>query len=268
MDPSESSLWSLLGLAFVLGLTHGADPDHLTAIDGMTRASVERHPRMSRWVGTWFAVGHSFSVLSIAALIAFAARHLSPWTDSMQQAGWLVSALLLFVIGTINVGRLLNSTPSAVSTGGMMACLLPERVLNIAHPLSAIPIGALFGLGFETASQMTAWGLAGTVGFGHSGAILIGVAFSVGMIATDALNGLIVRRLYCTAALWTRGSGRIMTVTMIGLAYGIGVIKLLQPTPFALSVTDVGLTSMVLVVVFLAFTVSMMRVKLKGQVSS
>ena len=262
MDLSDGSLWSLLGLAFVLGLSHGADPDHLTAIDGMTRASVDRHPKMSRWVGTWFAFGHSFSVLSIAALIAFAAGHVGAWSDSMQQVGWLVSALLLFVIGTINVARLLGATSGgAVPGGGMMVHLLPKQALNIAHPLSAIPIGALFGLGFETASQMTAWGLAGTVGFGRSGALLVGLAFSLGMIMTDSVNGLIVRRLYCTAAMRTGRSGRIMTVTVIGLAYGIGVIKLLQPTAFALSMTDAGLTLVVLGAVLLAFMVSLVLAK-------
>ena len=73
MNPADGSLWPLLGLACALGLSHGADPDHLTAIDGMTRASVDRHPRMSRWVGMWFAVGHALSVLLIATLIALAA---------------------------------------------------------------------------------------------------------------------------------------------------------------------------------------------------
>lgn len=262
MGSFEDSLWTLLGLAFALGLSHGADPDHLTAIDGMTRASVDRHPNMSRWVGTWFAFGHSFSVLSIAAFIAVLAGHVGAWSDSMQQVGWLVSVLLLFVIGTINVARLLwPSAGGAVRGGGVMVHLLPKHVLNIAHPLNAIPIGALFGLGFETASQMTAWGLAGTVGFGHSGAILIGIAFCLGMVMTDSVNGLIVRRLYFTAAMRTGRSGRIMTVTVIGLAYGIGVIKLLQPTAFALSVTDAGLTIVVLGTVMLAFMASMMLAK-------
>lgn len=261
MVPSDSSFWSLLSLAFVLGLSHGADPDHLTAIDGMTRASVDRHPILSRWVGTWFAIGHSFSVLSIAALIAIAAEHMGAWSDSMQQAGWLVSALLLFVIGTINVARLLwPASGLVVQGGGVMIHLLPKQVLNIAHPLSAIPLGALFGLGFETASQMTAWGLAATVGFGRSGALLVGVAFSLGMIMTDSINGLLVRRLYGTAAMQT-GRGRFMTVTVIGLAYSIGVIKLLQPTAFALSITDAGLTIVVLGTVLLAYTGSMVLAK-------
>ncbi len=263
MNPSDGSLWPLLGLAFALGLSHGADPDHLTAIDGMTRASVDRHPRMSRWVGTWFAFGHSLSVLSIAALIALAAEQLGSWSDSVQQVSWLVSALLLFVIGTINVASVLGSTPGgAAQCGGLMVPLLSSRqALNIAHPLSAIPIGALFGLGFETASQMSAWALAGTIGHGRPGALLVGVTFSLGMVVTDSINGLVVRRLYLVATKMAIQSNRMMTLTVVGLAYVIGIIKLLQPTSFALPVSDMGLTAMVLGAVLLAFLAALVKAK-------
>lgn len=262
MDATGTGFWPLIGLAFALGLTHGADPDHLTAIDGMTRVSVDRHPRLSRWVGMWFACGHSLSVLSIAVLIALAAERLGSHSASVQQGSWLVSALLLFVIGTINLVRSFASTPGrAAQSGSLMTHLLPRQVLNIAHPLSAVPVGALFGLGFETASQMSAWALAGTIGYGLPGALLIGVAFSLGMVITDSVNGLVVRRLYLTATRKAGQSGRIMTLAVIGLAYGVGVIKLLQPTSFALPVTDAVLTVIVLGAVLLAFTTAMVRAK-------
>lgn len=106
MNPSDDSLWPLLGLSFALGLSLGADPDHLTAIDGMTRASVEQHPRMSRWVGIGFAFGHALSVLSIAALISLAAEYLQSFSSSVLQVSRVLSALLLFAIGTINLARL------------------------------------------------------------------------------------------------------------------------------------------------------------------
>lgn len=261
MEPSESSLWSLLGLAFALGLTHGADPDHLTAIDGITRATVERHPRMSRWIGAWFAVGHSLTVLSIAALIAFAAGPLGLWSALLQGTGGLLSALLLFVIGTINVVKSVELTADEATHGSRTAIRpLYLHSVKIAHPLSAIPIGALFGLGFETASQMAAWGLAGTVGLDHSGSILVGIVFSIGMVMTDSANGLLVRRLYVAAATRAQRSRRIITVTVIGLAYGIGVIKLLQPTVFAVPVTDVELTVIVMGTLLLAFVASIMVV--------
>ncbi|HEV2175148.1 MAG TPA: hypothetical protein VGR71_16365, partial [Nitrospira sp.] len=262
MNPSDANLWPLLGLAFALGLSHGADPDHLTAIDGMTRASVDRHPRMSRWVGTWFAFGHTLSVLLIAALIALAAEYLQSFSNSVLQASWIVSAFLLFAIGTINFVKLvvLPAGTTALSTG-FTGHLLPMQTLNIAHPISAVPIGALFGLGFETASQMSAWALAGTLGYGLLGALLIGVAFSVGMVITDSINGLVVRRLYLAATKMATQGNRMMTLTVVGLAYAIGIIKLLQPTSFALPISDLGLTFMVLGAVLLAFMAVLIKEK-------
>ncbi len=260
MNPAAGSLWALLGLAFALGLSHGADPDHLTAIDGMTRASVDRHPRMSRWVGAWFAFGHTLSVLLIAAVIAWAAESLQAYNQSVSQVSGVVSALLLFAIGTLNLARLLTVPAGAVVTGsGVMGALLPKQLLTIAHPMSAVPVGALFGLGFETASQMSAWALAGTMGYGLPGALFIGVAFSLGMVVTDSLNGLVVRRMYVAATTMAIQGNRMMTLTVVSLAYVVGIMKLLQSTSFALPISDLGLTVMVLGAVLLAFLATLIK---------
>lgn len=262
MNLSDGSLLPLLGLAFALGLSHGADPDHLTAIDGMTRASVDRHPRMSRWVGAWFALGHTLSVLSIAALIALAAEYLQAFSNSVLQVSGVLSAFLLFAIGTINLVRLrMLSVGTTTLSSGFMGQLFTRQVLNITHPMSAVPVGALFGLGFETASQMSAWALAGTMGYGLVGALFIGMAFSAGMLIVDSINGLVVRRLYLAATKMAIQSNRMMTLTVVGLAYVIGIIKLLQSTPYALPVSDMGLTVMVLGAVLLAFLTALVKVK-------
>lgn len=265
MNPADGSLWPLVGLAFALGLSHGADPDHLTAIDGMTRASVDRHPRMSRWVGTWFAFGHALSVLLIATLIALAAESLHSFSNSVLQVSGVLSALLLFAIGTLNLARLVTvSVGAAASSHGVIGHLLPRQLLNITHPMSAVPIGALFGLGFETASQMSAWALAGTMGYGLLGALLIGVAFSVGMVVTDSLNGLVVRRMYLAATTMAIQGNRMMTLSVVGLAYVVGIIKLLQPTSFALPISDIGLTIMVLGAVLAAFLTALITSKCRA----
>jgi nickel/cobalt transporter (NiCoT) family protein len=260
MHFADGSLWPLLGLAFALGLSHGADPDHLTAIDGMTRASVDRHPRMSRWVGTWFAFGHALSVLCIATLIALAAEYLKTFSHSVLQVGGVLSALLLLAIGTLNLARLVTLPVGVTAPShGVIGHFLPGRMLNIAHPLGAVPIGALFGLGFETASQMSAWALAGTMGYGLLGALLIGVAFSSGMVVTDSINGLVVRRMYLAATAMATQGNRMMTLTVVGLAYVVGIIKLLQLTSFALPVSDMSLTIMVLGAVSLAFMAALVK---------
>lgn len=260
MHPADGSLWPLLGLAFALGLSHGADPDHLTAIDGMTRASVDRHPRMSRWVGTWFAFGHALSVLLIAGLIALAAEYLQAFNHSVLQVSGVLSAFLLFAIGTLNLARVVTLPVGATAPShGVISHLLPRHLLNITHPMSAVPIGALFGLGFETASQMSALALAGTMGYGLLGALFIGVAFSLGMVVTDSVNGLVVRRMYLAATTMAIQGNRMMTLTVVGLAYIVGIIKLLQPTSFALPISDLGLTMMVLGAVSLAFMTALVK---------
>ncbi len=264
MNPADDSLWPLLGLACALGLSHGADPDHLTAIDGMTRASVDRHPRMSRWVGTWFAFGHALSVLLIAVAIALAADYLQSFSHSVLHVSGVLSACLLFIIGSLNLARLLTlPTGAAALSHGVIGHLLPRRLLNVTHPMSAVPIGALFGLGFETASQMSAWALAGTMGYGLFGALLIGVAFSLGMVVTDSINGLIVRRMYLAATTMAIQGNQMMTLTVVGLAYVVGIIKLLQPTSFALPISDLDLTILVLGAVLLAFVSALVKAKIR-----
>jgi len=260
MNPADGSLWTLLGLAFALGLSHGADPDHLTAIDGMTRASVDRHPRMSRWVGTWFAFGHALSVLLIAGLIALAAEYLQSFNNSVLHVSGVVSACLLFAIGTLNLARMMTLPAGMTAPShGVIGHFFPRQLLNISHPMSAVPIGALFGLGFETASQMSAWALAGTMGHGLLGALLIGVAFSLGMVVTDSINGLVVRRMYLAATTMAIQGNRMMTLTVVGLAYVVGIIKLLQPTSFALPISDLSLTLMVLAAVSFAFSTAVVK---------
>lgn len=257
MDTTDPQLWPVVGLAFGLGLSHGADPDHLTAIDGMTRAAADRYPAWSRWVGPGFALGHSAAVLSIATLIALAVDQLSAWSDALRQFGWVLSSLMLFAIGAINLARQWQKTDHSTS---VRATGLINR-LNIVHPLWAIPIGLLFGAGMETASQMSAWALAGSISRGVPGALLISGAFSLGMVTTDSLNGLLVRRLYLTASRRARQGKVLMTGTFAGLAFAVGFVKLLQPTPFAVPVSDEGLTVIVLTAVLLAFGAAMVRTR-------
>src|SRR5260363_375907 len=65
--------WVALSLAFALGARHGLDPDHLIAIDNLTRYNASRRPLLARWCGFFFAMGHGM-VVACAALLFFALR--------------------------------------------------------------------------------------------------------------------------------------------------------------------------------------------------
>src|ERR1700752_2622483 len=118
---------ALLVLAFALGLRHGADPDHLAAIDGLSRL------RPSRWNGVLFAIGHGFLVTLLAVGAGgLLARNVEPY------APWL-----LILLGGINLRRLIRPSTHHRHRG----------FARIART-SPLLLGIVFGAGFETSSQL------------------------------------------------------------------------------------------------------------------
>ncbi|MBV8262347.1 MAG: nickel transporter, partial [Candidatus Eremiobacteraeota bacterium] len=88
---------------FVLGLRHGADPDHLAAIDNVTRNSVERSPRLARIVGTLFAGGHTVMVLALAALAGYLGTRLTAHSMLVEAIGTWVSIGVLLLLAAFNL---------------------------------------------------------------------------------------------------------------------------------------------------------------------
>ena len=72
---------------FVLGMRHGADPDHLAAIDNLTRRAYARHPFWSRFVGALFALGHTAMVVVLAALVGLFGTRLGRFGPTIELAG-------------------------------------------------------------------------------------------------------------------------------------------------------------------------------------
>ena len=68
--PAVQDAWMLILIGFALGAKHGIDPDHLATIDGLARVNTERHPRLARWSGFLFSLGHGLVVTLVAALAA------------------------------------------------------------------------------------------------------------------------------------------------------------------------------------------------------
>ena len=83
---------------FALGLRHGADPDHIAAIDNLTRNAFDERPRMSRFCGALFAGGHSVMVLGIATLVGILGKPLAAHGSLIESIGTWISIVILVMI--------------------------------------------------------------------------------------------------------------------------------------------------------------------------
>jgi len=187
-----------LGLMFLLGLRHGFDPDHIAMIDSMTYRAFGQRPRLAPWTGTLFALGHGLAVTAIAVGLGAYAGGLVLPAPVQAILDWLPT-LLLLLVGASNLRDLLRRRDFAPR--GWKSRFVPRRLHERSHPLAIFGVGVLFALVFDTATQAAAWGYAAGVGTDagvHAGgtmALLAGLAFTLGMVITDTLDGHIVARL-------------------------------------------------------------------------
>jgi high-affinity nickel permease len=195
---------------YALGLRHGADPDHLAAIDSMTRNAVVRSPRMSRFVGALFAGGHTVMVIAIAALVGLLGTRFASHGDLVERIGTWISIAVLLLLAALNVRQLLRGETDRVA--GARLRLLPKALRDAGNPAVAIVVGLLFGFGFETSSQVAAYATAFGAHGGVSGAVLVGAMFCFGMITTDTLDSVLVNRLVAYR------SGRLPSIMRVWIA--------------------------------------------------
>src|SRR5690242_21614220 len=108
MDALPTHWLPLAAVVFLLGLKHGLDPDHLAAIDGLTRFNAGRRPIVSRWSGLLFSAGHGVVVTLVAVTVATVATQwrVPTWLDG---AGTWVSIAFLAVLGTANLVAVLRT---------------------------------------------------------------------------------------------------------------------------------------------------------------
>jgi nickel/cobalt transporter (NiCoT) family protein len=178
---------------YVLGLRHGADPDHLAAIDNLTRNSVEQTPRLSRFVGSLFACGHTVMLLAIAGLVGLLGSRFAQQGPLLERTGTWISIALLLLLAAFNLRQLSAGKTEHIS--GFKTRFLPAVLRNATSPWAAIPIGLLFGFGFETSSQVAAYAIAFGSRSGVTGAIAAASLFCLGMLCSDTLDSLVIHRL-------------------------------------------------------------------------
>ena len=221
---------------FALGLRHGADPDHLAAIDNMTRNALERRHPLSRFVGALFAGGHSVMVLSIAALVGFLGARFASHAAGIETIGTVISIVVLVLIAALNLRQLRAGVTDRVA--GARTRLFPRALRDARSPWVAIPIGLLFGFGFETSSQIAAYALAFGADAGLFGALIVGAMFCTGMCTTDTLDSVMVHRLVTYRAGRLPRIMRVWILSVTLLALGVAGYETAQLAGLTLPLTD------------------------------
>jgi high-affinity nickel-transport protein len=176
-------------LAYLLGVKHGMDPDHLATIDSFVRANALSRPRLARFTGVLFSLGHGGAVILMAnAAYLFSSQwHIPDW---LGHFGALFSITCLFILGALNLHQALHSRagPTGVAPIGFKSALLPRW--GAVNAWTIMGVGLLFAISFDTMSQAL---LFSVVLNGQSQAwmpLCLGVFFLLGMMTTDALVSL------------------------------------------------------------------------------
>jgi high-affinity nickel-transport protein len=229
METLPAHWLSLVAVVFLLGLKHGLDPDHLAAIDGLTRFNAASRPRLSRWSGLLFSAGHGLVVTAIAVAVATVA---SEWRAPawLEDAGAWISIAFLTLLGGANLASVLR-TPRGTPVrpvglrGRLFARLLHSRplgaLMRAEHPVLVAAVGAAFALSFDTISQAVLFSITGSNIAGWLFAASLGLVFTAGMMATDALNGLWVSRMLERSAAQQAAASRVM-----GVAIGVAALAI------------------------------------------
>lgn len=219
--------FALLTLVFVFGARHGLDPDHLATIDGLTRYNLRQAPARARWCGTLFSLGHGSIVVLIALAVGLASSRwqVPAW---MEDVGTWISIGFLTLLGWLNLRAVLLAAPDAVlAPVGVKAGLL-KHLQSASHPLAIAAVGALFALSFDTMSQAALFAMTASRHGGVGHALLLGLAFTGGMLVMDGINGLWIASLLRRSDQRARLASRVMglVVAMISLAMAaLGLLR-------------------------------------------
>lgn len=219
-------------IAYLLGVRHAFDADHIAAIDNVTRR-LRAEGQRPVGVGLFFSLGHSSVVLLLTGAVAVASRHvgavlpqLSAWGALL---GGLASAGFLTLIGVANLrffAALLRKCQP--EEGHRHDFGLGGMARNADHSWKMFPLGMLFGLSFDTASEVALLVLSVTAASTGNvplwGVMLLPLLFTAGMAAMDTLESLLMLRLYDWAIADRDRTLRLNTlITGISACLALGV---------------------------------------------
>jgi len=206
-------------LAYALGLRHAVDADHIAAIDNVVRKLMQdgRHPLS---VGLFFALGHSTVVILATIAIAATATALQARFGDVQKIGSMigatVSAAFLLAIAAVNLVVLAGvwrsfrrvrrgeciapeDLQSLTAGGGMLARLFRTLFRVVSRSWHMYPLGFLFGLGFDTASEIALLGISAThvaKGMPVWSMLVFPALFTSGMALVDTTDGVLMVGAY------------------------------------------------------------------------
>jgi len=211
---------ALTALIFVLGLKHGLDADHLVAIDGLTRFNGPLRPRLARWCGVLFSLGHGTIVLAVALVVGVAAeRWIVPgWVEDF---GAVVSIGFLTVLGLLNLCAVRDTpTDDLVQPVGVRGRLF-GRLTRASHPATIALVGALFAVSFDTFSQAALFAVTANQFGGWERAAMLGLLFMLGMMLADGANGIWIASLLRNADARARIASRVLGLAVAALSLGV-----------------------------------------------
>lgn len=235
MQTMPQDWMGLVLVVFILGMKHGMDPDHIATIDGMTRFNAQRSPRLSRWSGFLFSLGHGAVVTLVAAIVATSA---SKWDAPLwlEDLGAWISIIFLLGLGFVNLREVFRAAPDqAVRPVGFKGRFL-RRFTETSHPLVIAAVGAAFALSFDTVSQTALFALTASNLAGSLFSIALGILFMLGMMLTDGVNGLWVARLLRETSQRALIASRVMGLSIGFLSIAIaclGIGKYFAPEFFS-----------------------------------
>lgn len=265
-------------LAYSFGLRHAFDADHIAAVDNTTRALLGRRGREDGGggsasdrplsVGFWFSLGHSTIVVALAVLLGAGVRALAGQIENDGSGlhavtgiiGATVSGVFLCVLGLLNLGVLVGivrvlrqlrrgtfdegALEEQLQSRGLLYRLLRGRTAGVQKPRHMYPVGLLFGLGFDTATEIGLLVLAGGAAafdLPFVAVLVLPVLFAAGMCLMDTLDGVLMTAAYGWAfAKPVRKVFYNLTVTSISVAVAlvIGGVELA-----GVAVDGAGITS-------------------------
>ncbi|MFG2823330.1 HoxN/HupN/NixA family nickel/cobalt transporter [Kitasatospora sp. NPDC048365] len=242
--------------AYTLGMRHAFDADHIAAIDNTTRKLMDQRERPLS-VGFWFSLGHSSIVFALAVLLSLGIKSLAaPLQDDNSRlhqvtglVGTAVSGSFLYLIAIINLVVLAGiwkvfrqmraghlderALEEQLDKRGLLNRILGRVTRSVSRPWQMYPLGMLFGLGFDTATEIALLVLAGSgaaAGLPWYAVLCLPVLFAAGMCLLDTIDGSFMNFAYGWA--FSQPVRKIyynLTVTGLSVAVAliIGTVELL-----------------------------------------